>query len=715
MNTLYPTSNAMLCLDAELADILPLGSCKSGSSSDDHTKAVSVSGSSNSNSTIKKKKVVDDEQASVLDNFIEQFVRKNQNNNNASSSSSTTEEQFPSILSLLQSVWTALSPSAISSPLAAYLFQSGQYICLSRWAAVVGTTITHSNIDTSICFMPAAALNSAASSLFCTQFLPALARCRIQILRLTAEYYELLRKYWWWVQLQQKKQICGNQLSDNTNETATENMQLQIKAKAHFLLQVSQELSEISQSIRNSRCVDNAVIETASDGSSCTAVMTEDRDNNRNNIMSSSSAIYDGILTFTDDISYCLRTQSYSNSLNRSTTNYALQGLAVLKDALLSDCLEDNCQPTTRNVTNRSSSSYSLFAALIVDELRMNCSSSISPTSSVAAVAMAVKQVCLTRTADLCDAIHIACISDVMELIERSQVLLNNSNTNNCNNHRHGAGIIIQGAVMMLDCAKIALNNYLHKDTTKNDNNDILEGSYPVCLMDEMHSAWFRVFEYSLLLMQQQQSSRDVAASNSSTAMYGQQALNAILHISELQEHRQSSRRRGQSVVVVTWRECLTSLVQQACTHGQLAWLCTIHSFASASFSLHNSSNNDNESSCWRSSPQQQQQCLGDAIANVLEVLAATLELPLTINSRGSEAAVAVAGGIVNYYECYLAYQMSRKNYRDTARVMYALIERIDDEKLQLTMKDGKGVRHQQSVYPDKMQAVLYYLSFQIG
>jgi hypothetical protein len=181
-----------------------------------------------------------------------------------------------------------------------------------------------------------------------------------------------------------------------------------------------------------------------------------------------------------------------------------------------------------------------------------------------------------------------------------------------------GAGLAQEGALLLASQVASIL------DATSARSSLVDAGA----LMTALHGAWSSVFEHAL-----QQGDR-----------YNE-ALAALIHMAEVEEQRAAD--KSGAVAGLSWREALRALVAQACNCGRLAWLCAI--------------------------PEQQLQsvgskgvCLGDAIAATFESLAATLDLPSSAE-RG-----------VNYYECLMVFQLSRRNYREGARVMHALCKRSE-------------------------------------
>lgn len=151
-------------------------------------------------------------------------------------------------------------------------------------------------------------------------------------------------------------------------------------------------------------------------------------------------------------------------------------------------------------------------------------------------------------------------------------------------------------------------------------------------LLAELHSAWSRAFEYALL----------------HGGRYGD-ALDALMRVAELEEQRLVDA-AALSPAAMTWRDALRALVAQACEAGCLGWLCSIPEQQLEGFAKQGVS-------------------LGEAISATLEMLAATLDPP-------SASSVAV-----NYYECLLVFQFSRRDFHEGARAMYTLCSRSESRE----------------------------------
>jgi hypothetical protein len=150
MDRRRPTDSHMLRHEVELAGLLPLSLLGSGAS----PGAAAA-----------------DPRHSVLEGFVRHFC--------------ATQRQ-PTLQGRTGHVLVALQLS-VHSPLTAYLFAAGQYVCLSRLTSVALLEVTAIHGSANSCddgFAPAG-------------FFPAVAKTTGTVLQLTAELYELLRLQWY--------------------------------------------------------------------------------------------------------------------------------------------------------------------------------------------------------------------------------------------------------------------------------------------------------------------------------------------------------------------------------------------------------------------------------------------------------------------------------------------------------------------------------------
>lgn len=224
------------------------------------------------------------------------------------------------------------------------------------------------------------------------------------------------------------------------------------------------------------------------------------------------------------------------------------------------------------------------------------------------------------QSGEFCAALHLAGLSNVLEIVDRSLPFLP---------REQGAVLALDGALLHAEQVTDALDLLSQSSSTQLDR-----AACSQALVAELHGAWSRVFEYALWHGDR----------------YGE-ALEALLRVAELEEQRLVLSSSYSPATGVTWRDSLRTLVSQACEMGQLGWLCSVPDRQLLGYAKRGLS-------------------LAEAVAATLEVLATTLEVPTSVQNQTG----CCAG--VNYFECLYAYQLSRRNYHDAARIMHRFVER---------------------------------------
>lgn len=213
------------------------------------------------------------------------------------------------------------------------------------------------------------------------------------------------------------------------------------------------------------------------------------------------------------------------------------------------------------------------------------------------------------QSSEFCTALHLSGLSGVLEIIDRSLPLLPRED---------GACLALDGALRHVDQLTNALDVLAQSSNSRS-------AACSDALVVELHGAWSRVFEYALWHGDR----------------FGE-ALEALLRVAELEEQRLALAPGAVPATGVTWRDCLRTLVAQACETGHLGWLCSVPDRQLLGYARRGLS-------------------LSDAVAATLEVLATTLE---------------TSSDEVNYFECLHVYLLSRRNYHDAARIMHRFVER---------------------------------------
>lgn len=213
------------------------------------------------------------------------------------------------------------------------------------------------------------------------------------------------------------------------------------------------------------------------------------------------------------------------------------------------------------------------------------------------------------QASELCTSLHLSGLSSVLEIIDRSLPLLPRED---------GACLALEGALRYVEQLNVSLDVLAQSNNAKST-------ACTETLVVDLHGAWSRVFEYALWHGDR----------------FGE-ALEALLRVAELEEQRLALTPGAVPATGVTWRDCLRTLVTQACETGHLGWLCSVPDRQLLGYARRGLS-------------------VSDAVAATLEVLATTLE-----TSSAND---------VNYFECLHVYLLSRRNYYDAARIMHRFVE----------------------------------------
>lgn len=202
-----PTDNHMLVHEVELASIFPLSVIMSTpTASVGENSAATKAVRTRSSAAFKSERGI-----SVFENFVRHLHM-----------GAAAQTQIQSVSRLFSAVRLSAH-----SELTRYLFHSGQYVGLSRWAAL-----------TELVQAPFALCTSHLDrhGFGVEELLVSIGRCRICITKLTAEYLELLRCQWYHLQ----------HPSHSHAQSASSGPLSAIKMKVHELLAATQELNTLA-------------------------------------------------------------------------------------------------------------------------------------------------------------------------------------------------------------------------------------------------------------------------------------------------------------------------------------------------------------------------------------------------------------------------------------------------------------------------------------
>lgn len=549
LDTRLAFDNRMLRHDVELANMLPLSA------------AASLENRNNTSFSVDSAATQPDFNLSVLENFVQHHCTRH--------GSVSAQALFPALL-----------PS-VHSGVAVYLFQSGQYVSLGRWAAVAGLSATAGVRSGGDCETMWSALD---------RVLAVASGMRNHLTQLTCEYLELLRCQW------RSLQCDGGR---------SEALLAAIHAKGTELLQTTQELGLLANDLSDETLF-------SADSTGCTPIGSPQRIRNEQQGSNSGGGMYFGRgIDVGADLAAHLHSlwQTTAAGLSRSdVTAIELSGVSARLDGLLA--LSD---------------ATIFLGKATVNSPFVNTLFGGDSTSSNS-------QVLLAQPSELCTALHLSGLSCVLEIIDRSLPLLPKE---------EGAALALHGALLQVEQITNSMELLSQRSNTAG------RAACSQALVVELHGAWSRVFEYAL--------------------WHGKrynEALEALLRVAELEEQRFVLGTGSLPATGVTWRDCLRTLVAQACEWGQLGWLCSIPDRQFLGYGRRGLS-------------------LSEAVATTLEVLATTLETPGRIQSSCQQE--------VNYFECLYVYQLNRRNYHDAARVMHQFLLRSRETTSSSQGADGSG------------------------
>jgi hypothetical protein len=301
---------------------------------------------------------------------------------------------------------------------------------------------------------------------------------------------------------------------------------------------------------------------------------------------------------------------------------------------------------------------------------------------------------------DLGTVLQAKLLSDVLELVERSLPLLP---------RRMGASLAVEASLCLVEHVNCALDCLPVQPSSPSSPSSVSVsvsalGSLSAALLCELRGAWTKVFESALL----------------HGDMYAE-ALDALLHLAELenqdqQEAQEQTQRIGGigSGRAVPWRDCLRTLVAQACDCGRLGWLCSV---PDRQLPVSNASNASTSTAS--AGPQGSQGgqggtggvclSLSDAVASTLEQLGATLDVPLLplLSAPSDSNAQAKAQQGVSWAECLFAFQLAHRKFRDAARALHTYVRRIDSEAHTQGAQGAQGAKRRLTAQVGPLAAAL--------
>lgn len=323
LDTRLAASNSMLQQEVELTGIFPLSSLVT---------------SSDSTSSLQP-----DCTLSVLENAV-RFL---------------CADQKLSVLSIM----SALQPS-VHSVVSVYLFQSGQYVGSSRWAAVARLHLAADSPDDTRTDGPLA------------RVMPVMCVLRARLAQLTAEYFELLRCQW----------FSGQLRAASTATSGSSALVSAIRAKGSELVGATQELGVLAAELMQEACYSSESAMATPSLSPAKTSQTTPR--------TVGAAIHTSLYAQWQMSFAALRATANVEELSAAAA--FLEGLLALSDA-------------SQFLVNTSASD-SFFAALAI--------------SSGEDVGLSSSASLLRQPSELCTALHLSGLSCVLEIIDRSLPLL---------------------------------------------------------------------------------------------------------------------------------------------------------------------------------------------------------------------------------------------------------------------------------------------------
>lgn len=354
LDSLRPTDNHMLVQEVELAAIFPLSAAFTGA-------GTAVAGK------VKVESSKPDSNASVFENFMRTLRNRTSLSRVFSSAQLSTH-----------------------SELSGFLFRSGQYVSLSRWAALTQLVLAPSAADS---------LSDGGGGVHphgTEQLLTCIGRCRAHITRLTAEYLELLRCQWYHLQ-----RVPLSTAGSPTGPLAA------IKQKMHDLLTATTELDTLADSV-----LSNVLLT----GDATLSPMAGDR---RRSLHGADVArgMVQHLKTLWFDSVTRMRSANFACSLCQSKrVHNRLEGLLALADAVM-----------YVGTVGKGST----LLALLAD-------SSLPGQDAEGAA----KELLDNRLSELCRTLHLSTVSGVLEMLDRALFFLP---------RKEGSALAMEGALLLAE------------------------------------------------------------------------------------------------------------------------------------------------------------------------------------------------------------------------------------------------------------------------
>jgi hypothetical protein len=660
MDTVRPTSNLMLRYDVELSGLFPLSNYMAGFGSGRQQRQHHSSKAPSS---------VLDQHSSVLSNALK--------------SASTSSSAKGSVMDRALDFLSITAHPSVHSDLAVFLFQTGQYVCLARFAAMVGVACEYDSSAVADGVAQAVLqgaltpqVGGAAQTGFVPRLLPVLGRCKVRVAQLIAEYLELCRAQWYCMQTHQQRRP-GVKVRPNAAAASGSSLVAAISLKISQLLAATQEIGELAASLVE-EVADLGVAHTGANSIGSDAIAPQ------------MSVVLQQLWA---ELAATISSPAYSAAARAScamgpsqcaAARLQVEGLLAFADLMgkLTSSLasEDTSAALFASLVNfgsvggerPSSAGDSAMQWWTQQPLQssqggMGRRRDADPAAAVQLTRGAIMEVFSAHPAQLCAVLQISAHLDVLELVDRTQALLPIAD---------GAEAAVGGALGLVDLVTATLDALWQADSSP----------YSLALVGALHGAWSRVFEYAVL--------------------HGDrcnEALEALLHLAELEEQRallrgihslpasptkpgipapspspsSSVRAAHATVVRVPWRDCLRTLVAQACVAGKLGWLCSVPDrvlVVSPSPSSSDSDGGAGTGTGTGTGTGKASLSLSEAISSTLEVLANTLDLH---RSPVEGAAGAGQQAPVNYFECLMVYHICRRKFQETARAAQSLLDRL--------------------------------------
>jgi hypothetical protein len=238
--------------------------------------------------------------------------------------------------------------------------------------------------------------------------------------------------------------------------------------------------------------------------------------------------------------------------------------------------------------------------------------------------------------------LNIYYVVDAVEMVERSRSVFP---------RELGIDLAIVACNELVDVIQSAID--VVQEAPANATSAAASRDTVAALLDELHAAWSRLFEYYLLHGDK----------------YGH-ALESVMRLAQLDTASApfasagQGRRRGG----ITWNIRLRALVSQACDCGHLEWLCLVQDQRVGSTHIY----------------------LLDAVSSELASLVSTYDMSNVLGKAQGESRGSARGG-ANYFECSFAFHMRHCKFRDAAQVFRSLSER---SSILFDLPYAAGARH---------------------